>query len=88
MVVQNYTVFAIDIRPKGFRCIEFDEYITDDTIAETLRVIDDKGLQEEMCQKNFDLAREYFSYRTLRYKITALLANAFGPEYAWIPEID
>ena len=86
MVVQNYTVYAVDIRPKGFDCIEFDEFITEKTIKQTLEVLDTKPLRQEMVAKNFDLARRYFSYRTLRYKLAALLSNAFGPEYDWIPD--
>lgn len=86
MVVQNYTIYAVDIRPKGFRCIEFDEFITEKTIAQTLEVLDNKQLRREMTERNFELAGKYFSYRTLRYKLAALLANAFGPEYDWIPE--
>jgi glycosyltransferase involved in cell wall biosynthesis len=30
IVVNNYSIFAIDIKPKGFRVIEFDGFITDE----------------------------------------------------------
>lgn len=85
MVVQNYTIYAVDIRPKGFRCVEFDEYITEDTISQTLEVLDNKILRREMCEKNFAVARKYFSYRTLQYQLATLLGNAFGPSYAVLP---
>lgn len=85
MVVQNYTVYAVDIKPKGFRCIEFDEYITDHTISQTLAVLDDAKLFREMCEMNFAIARRYFSFRTLQYQLATLLGNAFGPSYALLP---
>ncbi|MCB0324693.1 MAG: glycosyltransferase family 4 protein [Bdellovibrionales bacterium] len=80
MVVQNYTVYTADIRPKGFRAVEFDEYVTDATVAQVREVLADKAARTEMCERNFELARKYFSYPTLRYKLATLIANAFGPE--------
>lgn len=78
MVVQNYSVYSVDIRPKGFDMIEFDEYVTDQTIEKTQRVLTDKELCVSMCTKNFELAYKYFSYSSLELKLKGLIANAFG----------
>ena len=32
LVVNNYSIFDVDIKPKGFRVVEFDGYITDATV--------------------------------------------------------
>ena len=40
LVVNNYSIFDVDIKPKGFRVIEFDGYITDWTVSQTRRVLD------------------------------------------------
>jgi glycosyltransferase involved in cell wall biosynthesis len=78
IVVNNYTIYATDIRPKGFKVIEFDDYITEKTIQDTLRILDDPSYQEELCRFNYELALHHFSYTTLRNQLQVLLANAFG----------
>lgn len=78
IVVNNYTIYATDIRPKGFRVIEFDDYVTDETVEMTRRVLADKELELEMCQYNYTLAERHFSYAVLRNKLQMLLDNAFG----------
>ena len=80
IVVNNYAIYATDIRPKGFKVIEFDEYITDRTIRDTLRILDDPAHQAELCRYNYALALRHFSYKVLRSKFEVLLANAFGTE--------
>jgi glycosyltransferase involved in cell wall biosynthesis len=80
MVVQNYTVYSVDILPKGFHMIEFDDYVSDETVEEVKEVLSNSTLRSEICQRNFELARLYYSYPTLRYKLKALIANAFGPK--------
>jgi glycosyltransferase involved in cell wall biosynthesis len=78
IVVNNYTIYATDIRPKGFRVIEFDEYITKQTVQDTLRILDDSKYQAELCSFNYALALRHFSYKVLRSQFQVLLANAFG----------
>ena len=78
IVVNNYTIYATDIRPKGFRVIEFDDYITAETVELTCKVLGDKKFEIEMCQHNYDLAKRYFSFTVLRNKLKLLLDNAFG----------
>lgn len=78
IVVNNYAIYATDLRPKGFKVIEFDDYITERTIQETRRILDDPTYQAEMCRFNYALALRYFSYQALRSQFQVLLANAFG----------
>lgn len=78
IVVNDYTIFATDIRPKGFKVIEFDEYITEKTVQDTLYMIDNPQYQAEICQYNYTLALRHFSYKVLRSQFKVLLANAFG----------
>ena len=78
IVVNNYTIYSTDIQPKGFKVIEFNDYITEQTIRDTIRILDDPQLQDEMCEFNYRLALRHFSYRVLRDKLMILLLNAFG----------
>ena len=66
IVVNNYTIYKTAIRPKGFSVIEFDDYITDETVELTLKVLDDTAFQLQICQQNYELAKRYFSYTVLR----------------------
>ncbi|MEJ2759783.1 MAG: hypothetical protein P8046_14995, partial [Anaerolineales bacterium] len=65
-------------RPKGFKVIEFDDYITEKTVQDTLRILDDLPQQEKLSNLNYSLALRYFSYKVLRSQLRVLLANAFG----------
>lgn len=78
IVVNNYAIYATDIRPKGFKVIEFDDYITEKTIQDTHRILDDPSYQAELCSFNYALALRHFSYKVLRSQFQVLLANAFG----------
>lgn len=78
IVVNNYSIYGTDIRPKGFSVIEFDEYVTDTTIQKTLEVLDNPSLRAEIVTRNYELALRYFSFSMLRRKLLVLLANAFG----------
>jgi len=78
IVVNNYAIYATDIRPKGFKVIEFDDYITTKTVKDTLRILDDHSHQAELCSFNYALALRHFSYKVLRRKFKVLLTNAFG----------
>ena len=74
----NYTIYNTDIQPKGFTVIKFDDYITDETVELTRRILENKELEVKMCEHNYRLALRYFSYTVLRNKLKMLLDNAFG----------
>jgi mannosylglucosylglycerate synthase len=78
IVVNNYSVYATDIKPKGFEAIEFDEYVTEETVAQTHLVLDNPDLARRMCDKNYELAAHHFSYEMLQSKLRVQLANVFG----------
>lgn len=78
IMVNNYSIFAIDIKPKGFKVIEFDGYITDHTVWLTQRVLEDPQLAEEMTAHNYRLARRYYSFHVLERHLKTLLVACFG----------
>jgi glycosyltransferase involved in cell wall biosynthesis len=78
IVVNNYSIFATDIRPKGFQVIEFDGFVTDETVSQTLAVLETPKLLKEMVDTNYELALRHFSYTTLRHKLRVRLDEAFG----------
>lgn len=78
IVVNNYSIYAIDIKPKGFRTIELDDYVDSKAIELTRKVLETPTLVEEMVKHNYELGRRYYSYSVLRQGLKALLCNCFG----------
>jgi glycosyltransferase involved in cell wall biosynthesis len=80
LVVNNYTIYSTDIHPKGFKAIEFDGFITDETVAQVHQVLISPDLVEEMTEHNYRLAKKFFSYSALKQQLEALLISFFGEE--------
>jgi glycosyltransferase involved in cell wall biosynthesis len=78
VVVNNYSVYSLDIKPKGFRVIEFDGYITEEAIEHTRQVVSNPELREEMAEHNYQLALRYYSYAVLKRKLKGLILDSFG----------
>jgi glycosyltransferase involved in cell wall biosynthesis len=78
IVVNSYSIYSIDIRPKGFRVIEMDGYVTKHAIEKTREVLGDEKLRSEMADHNFELGRRHYSYSVLRQKLKALITDCFG----------
>lgn len=81
IMVNNYSIFDIDIRPKGFWVIEFDGYVTDDTVRQVEHVLQDAQLSRAMVEHNYQVAQRHYSYATLERRLQTLLADCFGERY-------
>ena len=75
IVVINYTIYNIDIRTKGFQVIEFDDFITDETVETTRRVLTSPDEMTRMTSHNYGLALKYYSYKVLKSKLEELIEN-------------
>jgi mannosylglucosylglycerate synthase len=80
VVVNNYTIFEVDILPKGFRVVHFDGFITESTLEQTRRVLTDRALAKRMVERNFTLGKRYYSYPVLRRTLRAILTRLFGED--------
>nr|NIO71879.1 glycosyltransferase family 1 protein [Anaerolineae bacterium] len=77
IVVSTYEIYRRDIQPKGFRVIEFGDFITEDTIHQAQAVLRDPALAAEMTEHNYELGRRYYSYRVLENCLVVLM-NSLG----------
>ncbi|MCC6906205.1 MAG: glycosyltransferase family 4 protein, partial [Anaerolineae bacterium] len=75
LVVNNYSIYAIDIKPKGFQVIEFDGFVSQRTIDETCKVLDNPPLVERMVEQNYVLGRKHYSHTVLAHQLSALLSR-------------
>jgi glycosyltransferase involved in cell wall biosynthesis len=78
IVINNYTIYSHDIKPKAFDVIEFDNYINDETMHQIEAVLDNPEKQREMGEANYERAIRHYSYKVLRTKLEDLLEDFFG----------
>jgi glycosyltransferase involved in cell wall biosynthesis len=78
ILVNNYTIYAVDIKPKGFRAIEFDGFITDETVEQVRKVLTDPSFVQQMVEQNYQLAKRFYSYSVLEHQLRALLHSFMG----------
>lgn len=78
ILVNNYSIFDIDIKPRGFQVIEFDGFITDKTVSQVRTTLKNKDQARAMTDHNYRLARRHYSYAVLERHLHSLLTNAFG----------
>ncbi|MEX0788395.1 MAG: glycosyltransferase family 4 protein [Anaerolineales bacterium] len=80
IVMGSYEIFRTDIQPKGFRVIEFDDFITEETVEKARRVLEDDRLAAEMVEHNYELGRRFYSFRTLERRLALLMQDTLGAE--------
>ncbi len=78
IMVNNYSIYSHDIKPKGFDVIEMDEFLSDDIVDYTRKVLDDPERMAAMAEKNYEIARKFYSYEMVEEALHFLLKNFFG----------
>ncbi len=78
IVVNRYSIYEIDIKPHGFRVVEFDNYVSRSTIRDARRLLEEPDLAAKWAETNYARALRHFSFAVLERRLTALLAECFG----------
>lgn len=78
MLVNNYSIYSHDIKPKGFDVIEMDDFISNDTVEYTRRVLKDPERVKKMTETNYRLGLKYYSYSVLTTKLKHLTTTIWG----------
>lgn len=78
VVVNTYAVYARDIEPLGFKTIAMSQLVTNEVVAQTHEILENRTLREAWAATNFELGRKFFSYSVLRRKLAGRLASLFG----------
>jgi len=73
IVVNKYVIYTLDIEPKGFGVIALDGYVNEESVQKTREVLTDEGKREKMVNRNYRLAKRYFSLSVLRRKLKNLI---------------
>lgn len=78
IVVNTYSIYTIDIKPKGFSVIEIDGYVTEEAIQNTVRLLENQDLRERLVEHNYEIASNYYSYKILHQELSVLIAKSTG----------
>ncbi len=78
IVVNTYAVYARDIDPLGFKCIEMTQLITNDVVRQAKEILTNTAMRDEWAKKNYELGLKYFSFSVARRRLAARLAILFG----------
>jgi glycosyltransferase involved in cell wall biosynthesis len=73
VLVNRYSVYVADIAPLGFEFVEVDGWISDESLSEVRRLLDDPHRCQDVANKNYGLARRHFSYEVLASALQQLL---------------
>lgn len=80
VLINRYSIFARDIEPKGFRLPVMDGYMTKGLIEEVRHLLEDATYRKMTVEHNYALARNFYSYSTLRRNLRAMMAQITGKE--------
>ena len=75
LLVNRYPVYVTDIAPHGFRFVEIDEAITDDTVADVRSILADPARRAADAAHNQQIAAERFGYGVLRAFLRGTIAD-------------
>jgi glycosyltransferase involved in cell wall biosynthesis len=75
VLVNCYSVYMADIAPLGFDFVEVDGWITDESVSEVRRLLDDPDRCRLLANWNYELARQHFSYGVLAHALEQLLSH-------------
>ncbi len=81
IVVNNYSIYATDIKPKGFDVIEIDGYVNEEAMLRTREVLQNAELREKMTHHNYETAKRYYSYTVLDLRLKSILGDCLGCHY-------
>ena len=78
LVVSAYEIYRLDIKPKGFKVIEFDDFVTQETVERARELLLEPALVDEITDFNYRLGRSHYSFANLERMLGALLAQSMG----------
>ncbi|MBL0702229.1 MAG: glycosyltransferase family 4 protein [Desulfosarcina sp.] len=80
ILINNYSIYRHDIRPKGFKVLEMYDYITEETVIDVIDILQNKYRRNRMVDFNYSLAKRYYSYPNLKRKLRFIFNDFFGEE--------
>ncbi len=82
IVVNRYSIYIVDIEPRGFDVISFDGIVSEDVIEKIYSVLKNPDRRRKMVDLNYELGKRYFSLKNLEKKLIPLI-NDFDLSFCW-----
>ena len=80
LLVNRYSIFVRDIEPKGFDLVVMDGFLTKKEVRKVREILESEQRREEMVSRNYEIAKQHYSYEFLRRRLNFLLTNFFGTD--------
>ncbi len=77
IVVNTYSIYDFDIKPKGFNAIELEGYVTHEAVSKCKKVLKDKMLCQNMVNQNYEIASRFYSFSVLEEKLCGIIDDIF-----------
>jgi len=78
ILVNNYSIYEVDIKPKGFHTLWFDGFISISTLDAVRNALKHPELAQEWTETNYQLAKRYFYFTLLERRLESVLADCLG----------
>ncbi len=78
VLINRYSIFVRDIEPKGFRLLTMDGFVTPTIARQVRQILTDSDLSDEIVNHNYEVARQFYSYSTIRSNLRAFIADLTG----------
>jgi glycosyltransferase involved in cell wall biosynthesis len=78
ILVNNYSIYEVDIKPKGFRVAWFDGFINQDTLRMVSEILQNPTHGQLWAEENYQLAKRHFSFTVLEHRLQSLLEDCLG----------
>tara|TARA_B100002019_G_scaffold34290_1_gene28311 strand:+ start:5103 stop:6359 length:1257 start_codon:yes stop_codon:yes gene_type:complete len=78
VLINRYSIFVRDIEPKGFRLLTMDGFVTPTIARQVRQILTDSDLCQEIVNHNYEVARQFYSYSTIRSNLRAFIADLTG----------
>ena len=75
--VNRYPIYDLDIRPKGFKCLELDGFVTAQLVNETRGLLDDGARARAWTDENYHLGLRHYSHQAVRDGLRAEIEEIF-----------
>lgn len=78
IVMSAYEIYKVDIQPKGFQVITFEDFVTAEAVRTTLALLSERQTVAEMVEHNYRIGRRFYGYRALGAHLMTLLRDMVG----------
>ncbi|MCF6335018.1 MAG: glycosyltransferase family 4 protein [Spirochaetales bacterium] len=78
ILVNNYSIYAYDIKPKGFEAIEMDDFISQSTVDATNELLDNPEKIKAITDLNYELSLKHYSFTVLENKLRNIVEDIWG----------